>query len=56
MHDMQRRREPEHFADELKDKHVLYRYENGWDYELWCPNHERVSYRYVLTLTGSSRV
>ncbi|KAM0752899.1 hypothetical protein T439DRAFT_332887 [Meredithblackwellia eburnea MCA 4105] len=30
--------------EELKDIHLEYMYDNGWKYELWVKNHERIVY------------
>jgi len=35
------REQPEHF-DEMLDHHFEYTYDNGWKYEFYVPNHERI--------------
>ncbi|GAA6059358.1 hypothetical protein JCM10212_003256 [Sporobolomyces blumeae] len=37
------REAPAHF-DEMLDKHFEYTYDNGWKYEFWVPNHERIPF------------
>lgn len=32
------------FDNELKNKHFVYRYDNGWDYEFYVPNDQRIIY------------
>ncbi|GAA5923050.1 uncharacterized protein JCM15063_003511 [Sporobolomyces koalae] len=34
---------PDNF-DEMLNKHFEYTYDNGWKYEFWVPNHERIVY------------
>jgi len=41
---MTSRPEPEHFEQELLNKHFDYTYDNGWKYEFWVKNHERIVY------------
>lgn len=33
------------FDNELKNKHFVYRYDNGWDYEFYVPNDQRIVYK-----------
>lgn len=35
---------PEHFDEEMLNKHFQYTYDNGWDYEFWVPNDQRIIY------------
>ncbi|BGP21350.1 phenolic acid decarboxylase [Rhodotorula toruloides] len=35
---------PAHFEEELFNKHLEYTYDNGWKYEFWVPNYERIVY------------
>lgn len=33
------------FDNELKNKHFVYKYDNGWDYEFYVPNDQRIVYK-----------
>ena len=35
----------EEFENEVKNKHFVYTYSNGWDYEFYVPNDERIVYK-----------
>ncbi|GAA6002732.1 hypothetical protein JCM10207_007648 [Rhodosporidiobolus poonsookiae] len=36
---------PAHFEEEMLNKHFEYTYDNGWKYEFWVKNHQRIVYK-----------